>query len=57
MTCTDRQVIEAQRDTISQLQDLIGVLPSWEHVKELEDKIKRLETLQGRSRTLAEYSN
>jgi len=41
--CTDKETIAAQAHTIKQLQEFVTLLPSWDDVKELETKIKRLE--------------
>jgi len=42
MEDTDRQIIEAQKAMIKELQGIIRNLPTWELVRELEKKIERL---------------
>ena len=42
MEATDRQIIEAQKAMIKELQGIIRNLPTWKLVRELEKKIERL---------------
>ena len=42
---TERQVIEAQANTIKQLQEFIEYLPSWDYVNELKETIRGLRVI------------
>ena len=42
---TNKETIEAQANTIKQLQEFIEFLPSWEYARELEETVKNLRAI------------